>query len=123
MLADCSGQLREVAPRNPKAQTPLPKSLDDYQIITFDGKAIKRMAKRFKPYTRIDSPLLAPQAPPWTLMMSSPRHPAAASSLRQPRLPPCHPAGGREGGDRLLAARRIDRFEVEGGADSRFAIQ
>jgi hypothetical protein len=49
MLADCTARLREVAPRDPEAQTPLPESLDDYQVITFDGKAIKRVAKRLKP--------------------------------------------------------------------------
>src|SRR5271155_6095983 len=48
MLAECTARLREVYPCDPKAQTPLPESLDDYQIITFDGKAIKRVAKRLK---------------------------------------------------------------------------
>jgi hypothetical protein len=49
MLAKCTARLREVYPCDPKAQTPLPESLDDYQILTFDGKAIKRVAKRLKP--------------------------------------------------------------------------
>jgi hypothetical protein len=48
MVAECTARLREVYPCDPKAQTPLPESLDDYQIITFDGKAIKRVAKRLK---------------------------------------------------------------------------
>jgi Transposase DDE domain len=48
MLAVCTARLREVYPCDPKSQTPLPESLDDYQIITFDGKAIKRVAKRLK---------------------------------------------------------------------------
>ena len=48
MLAACAARLGEVYPCDPKAQTPLPESLDDYQIITFDGKAIKRVAKRLK---------------------------------------------------------------------------
>jgi hypothetical protein len=48
LLAECTARLREVYPCDPKAQTPLPESLDDYQIITFDGKAIKRVAKRLK---------------------------------------------------------------------------
>jgi hypothetical protein len=49
MLADCTARLREVSPRDPEAQSPLPESLDDYQVLTFDGKAIKRVAKRLKP--------------------------------------------------------------------------
>jgi hypothetical protein len=48
MLATCGARLREVYPCDPKAQTPLPESLADYQIINFDGKAIKRVAKRLK---------------------------------------------------------------------------
>ena len=49
MLAECPARLREVYPCDPKAQTPLPASLDDYRVITLDGKAIKDVAKRLKP--------------------------------------------------------------------------
>jgi hypothetical protein len=48
MLAGCSAQLRRVYPTQQEAQTPLPRSLDDYQVVTLDGKAIKRVAKRLK---------------------------------------------------------------------------
>jgi Transposase DDE domain len=48
-VAACSARLRAVYPGDPGAQTPLPASLDGYQVITFDGKAIKRVAKRLKP--------------------------------------------------------------------------
>ena len=49
MLAGCTARLREIYPREPAARTPLPASLDDYEVIVFDGKAIKRVAKRLKP--------------------------------------------------------------------------
>ena len=49
MLAGCTARLREVYPGEPEAQTPLPTSLDDYRVLIFDGKAIKRVAKRLKP--------------------------------------------------------------------------
>ena len=49
LLADCTARLRAIYPEAPEAQTPLPESLNDYQIEIFDGKAIKRVAKRLKP--------------------------------------------------------------------------
>jgi hypothetical protein len=49
LLANCTARLRAVYPEAPQAQTPLPKSLNDYRIEIFDGKAIKRVAKRLKP--------------------------------------------------------------------------
>jgi hypothetical protein len=49
MLAGGTARLCEVYPGEPEAQTPLPASLDDYRVITLDGKAIKRVAKRLKP--------------------------------------------------------------------------
>jgi Transposase DDE domain len=49
MLARCTARLGAVYPGEPEAQTPLPASLDDYRVITLDGKAIKRVAKRLKP--------------------------------------------------------------------------
>jgi hypothetical protein len=48
-LAECSARLQAVYPEQSQAQTPLPESLDDYEILIFDGKAIKRVAKRLKP--------------------------------------------------------------------------
>ena len=49
MLARCTARLGEVYPGEPVAQTPLPASLDGYRVVTLDGKAIKRVAKRLKP--------------------------------------------------------------------------
>lgn len=46
-LAGCTARLRAVLP-DPPLQT-LPACLDDWQVITLDGKAIKRVAKRLKP--------------------------------------------------------------------------
>jgi hypothetical protein len=48
-LAGCTARLREIYPRSPAARTPLPGSLDDYEVMILDGKAIKRVAKRLKP--------------------------------------------------------------------------
>jgi hypothetical protein len=48
-LAGCTAKLGDVYPRDPMARTPLPRSLDDYEVLVFDGKAIKRVAKRLKP--------------------------------------------------------------------------
>jgi hypothetical protein len=62
MQAECTARLREVYPCDPKAQTPLPESLDDYQIITFDGKAIKRVAKRLKALWGVPGGLLGGRA-------------------------------------------------------------
>ena len=47
-LAGCTARLQRHLPRNPTARTPLPKSLDEYEVVVFDGKAIKRVAKRLK---------------------------------------------------------------------------
>ena len=49
LLANCTARLRAVYPEVPQAQTPLPESLNDYRIEIFEGKAIKRVAKRLKP--------------------------------------------------------------------------
>ncbi len=48
-LAECTARLQAVYPEQPQAQTPVPESLDDYEVLIFDGKAIKRVAKRLKP--------------------------------------------------------------------------
>jgi DDE family transposase len=45
-LAECTDRLRLLYPEG--AQTPLPKSLAGFQVVVFDGKAIKRVAKRLK---------------------------------------------------------------------------
>ena len=42
------GTVQRHLPQNPTAQTPLPKSLDEYEVVVLDGKAIKRVAKRLK---------------------------------------------------------------------------
>jgi hypothetical protein len=47
-LAGCTARFSDIYPRNPTARTPLPKSLDEYEVVVFDGKAIKRVAKRLK---------------------------------------------------------------------------
>ncbi len=64
LLAGCTARLREVYPGEPEAQTPLPARLDDYQIVTFDGKAIKRVAKRLKPLSGVPGGLLG--GGPWS---------------------------------------------------------
>lgn len=48
-LSRCTARFSDIFPSNPKAQTPLPKTLDDYEVVVLDGKAIKRVAKRLKP--------------------------------------------------------------------------
>jgi hypothetical protein len=47
-LAGCTARFSDIYPKDPTARTPLPKSLDDYEAVVFDGKAIKRVAKRLK---------------------------------------------------------------------------
>lgn len=47
-LAGCTARLSAIIPSHPRAQTPLPASLDDYEVVVLDGKAIKRVAKRLK---------------------------------------------------------------------------
>jgi hypothetical protein len=48
-LAGCTARLGEIYPQDPRARTPLPESLGEYEVLVFDGKAIKRVAKRLKP--------------------------------------------------------------------------
>ena len=44
------GTARRHLPRGiPRPGPQLPKSLDEYEVVVFDGKAIKRVAKRLKP--------------------------------------------------------------------------
>ncbi len=61
-LAGCTAQLSEIYPQHSQAQTPLPKSLDDYEVLVFDGKAIKRVAKRLKPLRNAAGGLLGGRA-------------------------------------------------------------
>jgi hypothetical protein len=49
LLSSCTARLAEAYPEAAAAQTSLPTSLDRYQVIGLDGKAIKRVAKRLKP--------------------------------------------------------------------------
>src|SRR5215211_4334194 len=44
LLAECSDRLRPLYP--PPACTPLPQSVQHFQVVVYDGKAIKRVAKR-----------------------------------------------------------------------------
>jgi hypothetical protein len=62
MLGRCTARLGEVYPGEPEAQTPLPASLDGYRVITLDGKAIKRVAKRLKPLWGVAGGLLGGRA-------------------------------------------------------------
>jgi hypothetical protein len=47
-LAGCTARFSDIYPEDPTAQTPLPESLDEYEVVVLDGKAIKRVAKRLK---------------------------------------------------------------------------
>ncbi len=62
LLAGCTTRLSEVYPGEPEARTALPPSLDGYRVITLDGKAIKRVAKRLKPLRRAAGGLLGGRA-------------------------------------------------------------
>jgi hypothetical protein len=62
LLSGCTAQLAQVFPEAAAAQTPLPKSLDDYNVIGLDGKAIKRVAKRLKPLRKAAGGLLGGRA-------------------------------------------------------------
>jgi hypothetical protein len=48
-LSGCTARLCEVYPRSDVAHVPIPESLSVYRPIVFDGKAIKKVAKRLKP--------------------------------------------------------------------------
>lgn len=47
-LAECTARFSDIFPADPMARTTLPGSLDEYEVVVFDGKAIKRVAKRLK---------------------------------------------------------------------------
>ncbi len=47
-LSGCTARLCEIYPQTDIAQVPIPKSLEAYRPIVFDGKAIKKVAKRLK---------------------------------------------------------------------------
>ena len=59
-LAGCSDRLRPLFP--PVTATPLPESLKDWQVVVYDGKALKRVAKRLKPLRGIAGGLLGGRA-------------------------------------------------------------
>jgi hypothetical protein len=61
-LAGCTARISAVYPQDPQAHTPVPKSLDDYEVLVFDGKAIKRVAKRLKPLWETAGGLLGGRA-------------------------------------------------------------
>jgi Transposase DDE domain len=61
-LAGCTARLQDVYPQEAPAQTPVPASLDGYQIEVLDGKAIKRVAKRLKPLWDASGGLLGGRA-------------------------------------------------------------
>jgi Transposase DDE domain len=62
LLAGCTARLTAVFPEAAAAQTPLPQSLDGYQVLDLDGKAIKRVAKRLKPLRNAAGGLLGGRA-------------------------------------------------------------
>jgi hypothetical protein len=59
-LAECTDRLRPLYPE--QAQTRLPKSLAEFQVVVFDGKALKRVAKRLKVLRGIPGGLLGGRA-------------------------------------------------------------
>lgn len=59
-LAECTDRLRPLYPE--QAQTRLPKSLAGFQVVVFDGKALKRVAKRLKTLRGIPGGLLGGRA-------------------------------------------------------------
>lgn len=60
MLAECTAALSEAFP--PWAQWQLPQSLRGFRVVTLDGKAIKRVAKRLKALRGIPGGLLGGRA-------------------------------------------------------------
>jgi hypothetical protein len=59
-LAECTDRLRPLYPE--QAQTRLPKSVAAFQVVVFDGKALKRVAKRLKALRGIPGGLLGGRA-------------------------------------------------------------
>jgi hypothetical protein len=59
-LAECTDRLRPLYPE--QAQTRLPKSLAEFRVVVFDGKALKRVAKRLKVLRGIPGGLLGGRA-------------------------------------------------------------
>jgi hypothetical protein len=59
-LAECTDRLRLLYPE--QAQTQLPKCLAEFQVVVFDGKALKRVAKRLKVLRGIPGGLLGGRA-------------------------------------------------------------
>ncbi len=59
-LAECTDRLRDLFPE--AAAHPLPPSLDNFQVVVLDGKAIKRVAKRLKPLRGVSGGVLGGRA-------------------------------------------------------------
>jgi Transposase DDE domain len=59
-LAECTDRLRPLYPE--EARTQLPESLAEFQVVVFDGKALKRVAKRLKALRGIAGGLLGGRA-------------------------------------------------------------
>jgi hypothetical protein len=59
-LAGCTERLRAVFPE--PALEALPVSLDDWSVVTLDGKAVKHVAKRLKPLRRLRGGILGGRA-------------------------------------------------------------
>jgi Transposase DDE domain len=113
LLAGCTARLREVYPDEPQAQTPLPASLDDYRVITLDGKAIKRVAKRLKPLWGVPGGLLGGRA-----LVAQDLRSGLAVAMR------AHPDGDvnevRFVGDLVPQVRRLDPGKTLWVGDSGF---
>ncbi len=61
-LAGCTRRFSDIFPADPRARTALPASLDGYEVVILDGKAIKRVAKRLKALRGIAGGLLGGRA-------------------------------------------------------------
>jgi hypothetical protein len=61
-LAGWTARFRDLDPKDPTAQTPLPRSLDESEVVVFDGKAIKRVAKRLNAWWAAAGGLLGGRA-------------------------------------------------------------
>ncbi len=59
-LAECTDRLRDLFPE--AATHPLPPSLNEFQVVVLDGKAIKRVAKRLKPLRGVSGGVLGGRA-------------------------------------------------------------
>jgi hypothetical protein len=108
-LATTTDRLREVLP--PSRVSPVPPSLAAFQVIVFDGKKLKRLAKRLKPVRAVSGKLLGGKLlVAWSLedglalaMSASPDGEANDAPLVAPLLPQVRQ---RVSGRRLWVADR-----------------